>query len=69
MSGEQITVKELDSTIKDEPLKANQASKRVNINELLSRVRQEKSKEKKENYIFLSFIFAAVVITGIIASL
>ena len=69
MSGEQIAAKELDSTIKVRPLKTNHISKRVNINDLLSKVRQEQSKEKKENYIFLSIVFGVVVITGIIASL
>ena len=38
MSGEQITAKELDSTAKVQPLRANHISKRVNINELLLKV-------------------------------
>ena len=69
MSGEQITAKELDSTIKTRSLKTDPISRRVNINELLLKVRQEKNKEKKENYIFLVLIFGAVAVTGIIASL
>ena len=69
MSGEQITAKELDSTTKIRSLKTDPISRRVNINELLSKVRQEKNKEKKENYIFLVLIFGAVAVTGIIASL
>ena len=42
---------------------------RVNINVLLTKVRNEKNKEKKENYIFLGLICGLVVVTGIIASL
>ena len=62
MSGEHISAKDLkrDSTIP--------SSRKVNINLLLSKVRQEKNKEKKENYIFLGLICGAVAVTGIIAS-
>ena len=62
MSGEQLTAKDLNKTI------IAGSSKRVNINTLLSKVRQEKNKEKKENYIFLGLICGAVAVTGIIAS-
>ena len=44
-------------------------SSRININTLLSRAKQEKNREKKENYIFLGLICAVVTVTGIIASL
>ena len=62
MSGEQLTAKELNKTPIDH------SSKKVDINDLLSKVRQEKNKEKKENYIFLGLICAVVAVTGIIAS-
>ena len=62
MSGEQLTAKDLNKT----PIA--QSSKRVDINHLLSKVRQEKNKEKKENYIFLGLICGVVAVTGIIAS-
>ena len=62
MSGEQLTAKDLNKT----PIA--RFSKRVDINDLLSKVRQEKNKEKKENYIFLGLICGVVAITGIIAS-
>jgi len=62
MSGEQLTAKELNKTPIDH------SSKKVDINDLLSKVRQEKIKEKKENYIFLCLICTVVVVTGIIAS-
>ena len=62
MSGEQLTAKELNETPIDH------SSKKVDINDLLSKVRQEKVKEKKENYIFLGLICGVVAIPGIIAS-
>ena len=42
---------------------------KVDINDLLSRVRDEKKKERKENLLFLGLIGFVIVITGIIASL
>ena len=62
MSGEQLTAKDLNNT----PIA--RSSKRVDINNLLSKVRQEKNKEKKENLIFLGLICGVVTVTGIIAS-
>ena len=62
MSGEQLTAKELNKTSIDH------SSRKVDINDLLSKVRQEKIKEKKENYVFLGLICAVVAVTGVIAS-
>ena len=62
MSGEQLTAKELNKTSIDH------SSRKVDINDLLSRVRQEKIKEQKENYIFLGLICGVVAVTGIIVS-
>ena len=42
---------------------------KVDINDLLTRVREEKKKERKENLLFLGLIGSVIVITGIIASL
>ena len=42
---------------------------KVDINDLLTRVRDEKKRERKENLLFLSLIGSVIVITGIIASL
>ena len=42
---------------------------KVDINDLLSIVRDEKKKERKENLLFLGLIGSVIVITGIIASL
>ena len=44
-------------------------SKRVNINNLMSKVRADHKKQKKENLVFVGLIGSVVVITGIIASL
>ena len=63
MSGEQLTAKDLNKNT------ISHSSKRVDINILLSKVRQEKNKEKKDNYIFLGLVCGVVAITGIIASL
>ena len=62
MSGEQATAKDLNKTA------IAQSSKRVDINNLLSKVREEKNKEKKENLIFVGLICGVVAVTGIIAS-
>ena len=42
---------------------------KVDINDLLSKVRDEKKRERKENLLFLSLIGSVIVITGIIAYL
>ena len=62
MSGEQLTAKDQNKTQTD------YSSRRVDINNLLSKVRQEKNKQQKENYIFLGLICGVVAVTGIIAS-
>ena len=67
MSGEQITAKVINSNVKTQSIRSK--TSKVNINNLLSKVRKENNKEKKENYIFLGLICAVVAATGIIASL
>ena len=42
---------------------------RVDINNLMSKVREEERKQKKENLVFFGLISSVIVITGIIASL
>jgi len=59
---------EISSLDHQEEVKKNPNIK-VDINDLLSRVRDEKKKERKENLLFLSLIGSVIVITGIIASL
>ena len=58
MSGEHLTAKELNNTTNIASFEKSGRSK----------VRQEKNKEKKENYIFLGLICGVVAVTGIIAS-
>jgi len=58
---------------KDLGMKVNESqtknSGRVNINNLMSKVREGHKKQKKENLVFVGLIGSVVVITGIIASL
>ena len=63
MSGEQLTAKDLNKTL------IGQSSKRVDINVLLSKVRDDEKKQKKENLAFFGIVASVIVITGIIASL
>tara|TARA_B100001123_G_C14961027_1_gene887697 strand:- start:456 stop:653 length:198 start_codon:yes stop_codon:yes gene_type:complete len=65
MSGEELTAKQLNSTSNTDPLKKT----RVNINDLLYKVRSEKNKERKENYMFLGLVIGILAVSGIIASL
>ena len=48
--------------------KITKKNKKVDINLLMDKVREEKKKEKKENLIFISLIASVVLITGAIAS-
>ena len=66
MSEEQLTSKELN---KASQIHSFKTVSKVNINDLLSKVREEKTKERAENYIFLGLVVGALAITGIIASL
>ncbi len=45
------------------------SSRTVNINNLMSKVRADYKKQKKENLVFVGLIGSIVVITGIVASL
>lgn len=49
--------------------KDNTSNRRVNINDLLSRAREDERKQKKENLFFFGAIASIIAITGIIASL
>ena len=62
MSGETSSYDQQPELIKTQNIK-------VDINDLLSRVRDEKKKERKENLLILGLIGFVIVITGIIASL
>ena len=58
---------------KDLGMKVNESqtknSGRVNINNLMSKVRADHKKQKKENLVFVGLIGSVIIITGIIASL
>ena len=68
MSGEHLTSKNLSSEARSD-VDVKEISKRVNINHLLSKVREEKNKERNENYLFLGVVVSVIAITGILASL
>ena len=74
MSGERLSI---DADVKiPKEINVNSESKksyskisnRVNINHLMSKVREEEKKQKKENLIFFGLISSVIVVTGIIAS-
>ena len=69
MSGEKLTEKESIYTFEVQLSKNSNTESRVNINDLLLKVRHEQEKEKTENYIFLGLICAVITFTGIIVSL
>ena len=49
--------------------KTKSPNHRVDINDLLSRAREDERKQKKENLVFFGAIASIIAITGIIASL
>tara|TARA_B100000959_G_scaffold187170_1_gene195752 strand:- start:630 stop:833 length:204 start_codon:yes stop_codon:yes gene_type:complete len=61
MSGDQVNYSKINNV--------NTRANRVDINDLMSRVREDEKKQKKENIVFFSLIATVIVITGIIASL
>ena len=67
MSGENLATN-LETEHEENNLNSG-ISNRVNINNLMTKVREQEKKERKENIIFLSLIGSVVLVTGIIASL
>ena len=67
MSGENLATN-LETKLKENNINSS-ISNRVNINNLMTKVREQEKKERKENIIFLSLIGSVVLVTGIIASL
>ena len=49
--------------------RSHSSNRRVDINDLLSRAREDEKKQKKENLVFFGLVASVIVITGIIASL
>ena len=68
MSGEQLTAKDLNKISNLNTISKSKKLK-ININDLLDKVRAEKSKERRENYMFLGLVISVLAVTGIIASL
>ena len=67
MSGEQLISK--DNKLSETDSLERETKPKVDINNLLYRVRVEKVKEKRENYLFLGLVVGVLAVTGIIASL
>ena len=61
MSGDHINYNRISSS--------SLPSRRVDINDLLSRAREDEKKQRKENLVFFSLVASVIVITAIIASL
>ena len=60
MSGDQVNYSKINSN--------RTSDNRVNINDLLSRVRDDEKKQRKENLVFFGLVISLIAITGIIAS-
>ena len=61
MRGDQVNYNKISNS--------NSSNRRVDINDLLSRARNDEKKQKKENLVFFSLVASVIVITGIVASL
>ena len=68
MCGEQLNAKDLNKISNLNTISKSKKLK-ININDLLYKVRAEKNKERKENYMFLGLVISVLAVTGIIASL
>ena len=61
MRGDQVNYNKINNS--------SSSSRRVDINDLLSRARDDERKQKKENLVFFGLVASVIVITGIVASL
>lgn len=70
MSGEQVTNNSINNQNYEGNIESNKNSKKkVDINNLLNRVRANQKKEKLESTIFFTLVAAVIVITGVIISI
>ena len=70
MSGEQVTNNSINNQNYEGNAGSNKNSKKkVDINNLLNRVRANQKKEKLESTIFFTLVATVIVITGIIISI
>jgi hypothetical protein len=67
MSGENLAV---DTSIdkRDPNASSTNPHQKVDINDLLAKLKREEKSKKKENLLLLSLVISAIGITGIIAS-
>ncbi len=67
MSGENLAV---DTSIekKDPGVSSTNPHHKVDINDLLAKLKREEKTKKKENLILVSLVISAIGITGVIAS-
>ena len=69
MSAEKIIYEEQNQPVLKTPILSEvKFSGRVDMNDLLARVRKEKNKVNKENFVFFGLISALVLVVGIILS-
>ena len=68
MSGEHLSAKDLNNISSQATFSKSKKTK-ININDLLHKVREEKTKDRKENYMFFGLAVGLLAVTGIIASL
>ena len=61
MSGNQVNYNKVNNR--------SSLNSRVDINDLISRVRNDEKKQKKDNLVFFGLVISVLAITGIIASL
>ena len=61
MSGDQVNYNKINNSTSQ--------NRRVDINDLLSRARDDEKKQKKENLVFFGLVASVIVVTGIVASL
>ena len=74
MSGEQITNTSVETQIIEDDLHSLESSpsktkNRVDINDLLNKVRLAQKKERMESTIFFGLVAAVIVVTGLIVSI
>ena len=74
MSGEQITNTSVETQIIEDDLRSlesspSQKKNRVDINDLLNKVRLAQKKERMESTIFFGAVAAVIVVTGLIVSI
>jgi hypothetical protein len=69
MSAEKITIteKNLNTLVTPEVIEEKLPG-RVDINDLLARVREEKKKENKVNFVFFSLFASLILVVGLILS-